>query len=77
MVDINGNETNLPCVTFKDEWGNLCSFQRSSAAGKEGVWLGVEAPIGRRMHLTRAEVAALLPYLQQFVATGSFDSAQL
>lgn len=73
----NDNIPELPCVTFFDEWGNACKFQISSAANKEGIWLGYVLPQQHPMHLTRAEVAKLLPYLQKFVETGDFESAQL
>ena len=80
MIDIKhlGNNTReLPCVTFQDEWGNPIKLQISSAAGKEGVWFGFATLMSHPMHLTRAEVAKLLPYLQKFVETGDFESAQL
>ena len=44
---------------------------------KEGVWFGFATLMSHPMHLTRAEVAKLLPYRQKFVETGDFESAQL
>ncbi len=51
---------------FKDRNDAVCSIQKSSIATEDCIWLGCE----RRMHLTQAMVADLLPLLQHFVATG-------
>lgn len=69
---------------FNDFNGEKCSLQKSSIAGTmdddnvEAIWLGAEhetvdkqgRACGARMHLTRAQVAALLPVLNHFVLTG-------
>jgi len=56
---------------WKDAFLADCSIQESSNADERRLWLGVELEGGRgRMHLNRAMVAALLPLLQRFVATG-------
>lgn len=69
---------------FKDDYGQICSIQLSSAASKRCIWLGVvntgpnlEGPTGKRnedvyarMHLTREDVKKLLPLLQKFADTG-------
>ena len=60
---------------FKDDNGQLCSIQKSSAAEEDKIWLGAHdkglymESIGR-MHLTRAQVGALIPHLQAFVDNG-------
>lgn len=66
---------------FKDAYGVDCSLQESSALGF--IWLGCEEncsphhvtgdPLSPRMHLSREQVKALLPYLKQFVKTGSLQ----
>lgn len=48
-----------------------CSIQESRIAEERRIWLGVDLEAGKgRMHLNREMVAALLPLLQRFVATG-------
>lgn len=56
---------------FRDHYKVECSLQESSLA----IWLGVnESANGQgRMHLTRKQVATLLPHLERFVKTGSLD----
>lgn len=71
--------------TFDDRYGQVCSIQKSSLAGEDAIWLGVEntgpnihgqrtdAPneaIMARMHLTQEQVKELLPLLKNFVKTG-------
>lgn len=54
-------------LEFIDDNGQVSSLQKSSAATDDLIWLGrTEA----RMHLTKAQVKRILPYLQQFVETG-------
>ena len=74
-------------LDFKDFNGEECSLQKSSIVATtasdeevEAVWLGCNKnttphlghELAPRMHLTRAQVATLLPFLQQFVMTGEF-----
>jgi hypothetical protein len=54
---------------FADSNGEPCSLQKSSVATDDLVWLGRDGE-RTRMHLTRAQVAELLPLLQAFVDTG-------
>lgn len=68
--------------TFADEHGSRCSIQETNAFTGVGLttgiddrlWLGVEIDsVGAgscRMHLTRGQVAELLPHLASFVLTG-------
>lgn len=66
---------------FEDLYGSDCSVQESSLATDDAIWLGVDVPFeskppyneqveGHRMHLSRGQVAALLPLLECFVRTG-------
>lgn len=52
---------------FADHYGAPCSLQKSSLATRDCVWLGAG---DGRMHLTQEMVAALLPALMHFAATG-------
>jgi hypothetical protein len=56
-------------LAFTDVNGNSCSVQESSAVtdNKTYLWVGRNAT---RMHLTREEVAQLLPVLAHFCAEG-------
>jgi hypothetical protein len=71
---------------FTDLYGESCSIQDSSLATTDAIWLGVDHVNARemssvvgidperipaRMHLSRDQVAALIPVLQRFVETGS------
>lgn len=62
---------------FIDRYGNKCSLQKSSLATEDCIWLGVHEDFNggdsSRMHLTRDNVAELLPYLQKFVETGELE----
>jgi hypothetical protein len=69
-------------IAFKDLYGAECSLQQSSLATLDAIWLGCERetilPVthescGARMHLDRSGVAALIPVLTRWLATGSFD----
>lgn len=50
-----------------DRYGKACRIQGSSLATEACIWLGAG---DQAMHLTRGMVAALLPLLARFVATG-------
>lgn len=77
-------ERGFGSIKFKDSYGCECSLQESSAATLGHIWLGMDKDnkgnpvgeefegrrVGARMHLSRAQVADLLPYLQHFAATG-------
>lgn len=66
-------------MDFEDRYGKPCSIQDSSLATERCIWLGVNTAGGKlsRMHLTQAMVAALLPLLERFVATGSIAEVEL
>jgi hypothetical protein len=63
---------------FKDTYGKDCSIQESSLATADCIWLGCNTGLHHhatgdclaRMHLDRKQAAALIPLLEQFVATG-------
>lgn len=71
-------------IEFKDYYGQPCSFQKSSIANQECIWLGVdkrtdlntgkllEDDNNFRMHLTKEQVQNLLPYLVEFAWSGEF-----
>ena len=54
-------------VEFIDHYKVPCVIQCSSLAMQEAIWLGVEKHC---MHLTRADVARMIPYLESFAETG-------
>lgn len=59
--------------SFVDLYGSECSIQDSSLATDDAIWLGVDhenSSTGGRMHLSRGQVAALLPLLDHFVRYG-------
>jgi hypothetical protein len=66
---------------FTDQYGEICSIQKSSLGTENCIWLGCEhetinrhgQPCGARMHLTQQMVADLLPLLQHFVETGELS----
>ena len=74
-------------VEFKDCYGEACSLQMSSLAvfvkpGTSAVWLGLEKakvhactgePLSPRMHLKRAQVAALIFHLQRWLDADTFS----
>lgn len=65
---------------FVDSNGESCSLQESSLATEAHIWLGcnnnapvhhvTNEPLSPRMHLSQADVQALLPHLQRFAETG-------
>lgn len=67
-------------MDFTDRYNRECSIQKSSAAMDDYIWLGMnEEPdphpvtherLGARMHLSRKDVAKLIPLLQHFAETG-------
>ncbi len=62
----------FPYIDFKDHYGLGCSLQDSSLATEPCIWLGVDIHDRHsRMHLTIEMVKELLPFLQNFVDTGS------
>ena len=62
---IRHTERGFQIATFADGYDQACSVQESSNEGH--LWLGLQ---GYRMHLSSAQIAELLPLLQQFVETG-------
>jgi hypothetical protein len=81
-LDFNRTERGFLRADFADRYGAKCSIQQSSLATEDAIWLGCDAGLHHhvtgsclaRMHLTRAQVAALLPALTHFVATGELPS---
>ena len=74
---MNWSHTEHGCAIaeFDDLYGQRCSIQRSSVAGMDAIWLGVDVDfrgtaVNKRMHLNRAQVQELVGYLQHFVDTG-------
>jgi hypothetical protein len=65
---------------FADGNGEPCSLQESSTAERDCIWLGCDRSppphhvtgeeLSPRMHLTREQVAELIPLLQHFVDDG-------
>ena len=76
QMDLYESKTNngLDFISFKDDYGNLCSLQESSLATEDAVWLGVDES---RMHLTRKQVKVLLPFLERFVKTGDLTKDKI
>lgn len=73
-----GGGRGLNRATFLDRYGVECSIQNSSLATEDAIWLG-QQHCGKcddptRMHLTREQVAALLPALQHFVDHGALPT---
>lgn len=70
----------LGLITFVDKYHQECSLQDSSIATEPCIWLGVDSTgpsipgpsgmvneqVGARMHLTKAMVQQLLPFLKKF-----------
>jgi hypothetical protein len=68
------------CYEFTDFYGDKCSLQKSSLAEIDAIWFGCNESrthtvtgqaLSPRMHLTREQVAELLPKLRHFVRTGN------
>ena len=62
---------------FTDLYGQQCTIQESYHDGDDALWLGVERdPMNRlraRMHLSRDQARAMLPYIKKFIETGSIE----
>lgn len=77
-LDFRRTERGFLRADFMDRYGEKCSIQESSLAEENAIWLGCDKGLHHhvtgtclaRMHLTRPQVAALLPALTHFVATG-------
>jgi hypothetical protein len=81
---------NFVLIEFRDDYGDYCSLQESSAVDPH-IWLGMDKdssgePVGKtvdghklgaRMHLSQEQVAALIPLLQHFVETGELPSVDM
>jgi len=67
-------------MEFQDGYGKDCILQKSSAAMKDYIWLGMIGepeidhvtgkPVSQTMHLDRRAVKKLLPLLSHFAETG-------
>ncbi len=66
-------------VQFKDDYDNPCSAQESMVDDDDTntpkLWLGRD-DVGGRMHLTRAQVAEILPVLMHYVEHGELPQEQ-
>lgn len=75
-MEIDKTSRGFDIAKFKDRYGADCSLQKSSLAGEDCIWLGLngnDPEAGSRMHLTREMVANLMPALQRFVDTGKIS----
>jgi len=69
---------------FNDLYGAWCSIQESSLATDDAIWLGLDEGTHHhvtgecmaRMHLSRDQVAELIPVLQYFVENGHLPSGE-
>ena len=79
-VEVYSMDSGKSMAVFKDTDGRLCSLQESDVPDQ--VWVGVDVGprtsgadnrevVLSRMHLTREQVAHILPYLTDFVTTGA------
>ena len=96
-MEIKSTQRGFARAEFVDQYGEVCSIQKSSLATDDCIWLGINNPqltvfedeskgkyvnakmpdnfmVSSRMHLTREQVADLLPLLQRFVQTGELYS---
>lgn len=76
---VEHNARGFEFIQFTDTYACPCSLQQSSLADREtpgtsAVWLGSNK--GARMHLRRAQVAALAEALRCWLDTGSFQPAE-
>lgn len=55
-------------IQFIDRYGIKCSLQKSSLAGEEAVWFGVDDPEPKVMASEAAEVGVLTAHLTGWVA---------
>lgn len=80
-VKIKKTQRGFALINFTDRYGQICSLQKSSLAGEDCIWFGVDVNIPKeaggegktvndRMHLTQKQVKKLLPYLNNFIKTG-------
>lgn len=74
-IVVRRTERGFPKAEFRDRYGAECSIQDSSLASEAAIWLGVDDAAycedTPRMHLTKKQVASLLPILQRFLDTGT------
>lgn len=83
MIEIKPTAKGLLVGEFKDRYGAECTFQESSLAGEDCVWLGVsvnsqgEHVEFGRMHLTKDMARDLIPLLRHFVRTGRLGADSL
>jgi hypothetical protein len=86
MISFEKTERGFIRGDFKDRYGAACSIQKNSLATEDAIWLGMQEGTHiknldgsvdclARMHLTREQVAILLPILQHFVETGNLPDA--
>lgn len=83
-IELTQTNRGFAVAPFTDRYGAHCSLQKSSLATEDAIWFGVgqtregvDVKDGR-MHLSRSQVADLLPLLQRFVETGElYEGAPL
>lgn len=74
-MTVDRTERGFEIIRFDDRNGQKCTLQQSSIAdfeppGSSAVWFGVGS---ERMHLSLTQLQELLPYLQRWAETGSFQ----
>ncbi len=79
MIVLRMNERGFLVGTFRDQDGEPCSIQESSAASRCCIWLGCDEVEGEpgRMHLSVDDVRELLPLLQRFVDQSDLREPEL
>lgn len=68
-IEFGTTSRGFKIARFADQYGQICSLQKSSIMEPECIWLGADG-VGDRMHLSQEHVRALLPALQHFADTG-------
>lgn len=76
-MKVEKTQRGFEIVQFKDLYNEDCSLQQSSLAiyeqpGSGAIWFGVKKG-NNRMHLSYEQVKELIPLLQNWVETGSFE----
>ena len=77
-MKIEKTERGFEVIEFKDIYGNECSLQQSSIAlcekpGTGAIWFGISH---NRMHIDFELLEALLPYLENWMKSGSFNKEE-
>ena len=65
--------------SFKDDYGQECSIQKSSSSEEDKIWIGCDSGthnMGKclaRMHLTKDIAKNIVNILNRFIETGEID----